>query len=197
MNFSYGKCKEYIWIYILFRLKICASRREYFAPLIKFQTFVAVSENVSYICSKLHVERFNPFPETMVIQRWQSLLLFISALIAGFALIFPVGPAAVDEPVPPELFPPMQAFDVLPLFILLCLSFVLLLADIFLFFNLQLQKTVALVCVLLLVVAGVVGGICGGMWVVAATAVSAILAFVAYMRIRADERLLKSYDRIR
>ena len=132
----------------------------------------------------------------MVIQRWQSLLLFISALIIGAGLVFPIG-SVVDEAMSPESSTPIYAFDILPLFILLCLTFVLLLVDIFLYKSLPLQKKVALVCVLLTVVAGVVGGVCGSVSVMVMTAVSAVLTIVAYNRMKADERLLKSYDRIR
>ena len=91
----------------------------------------------------------------------------------------------------------MYALDILPLFIVLCLTFVLLLVDIFLYKTLPLQKKVALVCLLLTVVAGVAGGICGSVSVMVMTSVSAILTIVAYTRMKADERLLKSYDRIR
>lgn len=30
MNFSYGKCKKYIWIYIFFRLKFASSMSNIF-----------------------------------------------------------------------------------------------------------------------------------------------------------------------
>jgi len=123
-------------------------------------------------------------------------LLFVSALIIGAGLIFPIGSVADGVP-SAESFTPVYAWDILHLFILLCLTSVLLLVDIFLYKNLPLQKKVALVCVMLAVVAGVVGGLCGSAAVMAETAVSAVLAIVAYTRMKADERLLKSYDRIR
>ncbi len=132
----------------------------------------------------------------MVIQRWQSLLLFISALVIGAGLVFPIGSIVCDAD-SPESSTPMYALDILPLFIVLCLTFVLLLVDIFLYKTLPLQKKVALVCLLLTVVAGVAGGICGSVSVMVMTSVSAILTIVAYTRMKADERLLKSYDRIR
>lgn len=137
----------------------------------------------------------------MVIQRWQSLLLFISALIVGAGLVFPIGTQTVGVGVVDgtagALVEDLYALDVMPLFILLCLSFVLILGDIFLYKNLRIQKQVALVSVLLTVVAGGVGAYAGSISAVVMMALSAVLTIVAYTRMRADERLLKSYDRIR
>ncbi len=138
----------------------------------------------------------------MVIQRWQSLLLFISALIVGAGLIFPIGTKVVSETdltgsSVDMLVEDLYAFDLLPLFIVLCVAFVLLLVDIFLYKNLRQQKQVALVCVLLTVVAGGIGAFYGSVSAPVMMAISAILTIVAYTRMKADERLLKSYDRIR
>ena len=137
----------------------------------------------------------------MVIQRWQSLLLFISALIVGAGLVFPIGTQTVGvgvvDGMAGALVEYLYALDVMPLFILLCLSFVLILGDIFLYKNLRLQKQVALVSVLLTVVAGGVGAYAGSVSAVVMMALSAVLTIVAYTKMSADERLLKSYDRIR
>ncbi|MCM1504954.1 MAG: DUF4293 domain-containing protein [Muribaculum sp.] len=138
----------------------------------------------------------------MVIQRWQSLLLFISALIIGAELVFPIGNRVLEESTPDSssvsmIMEEMYAFDVLPLFILLCLTFLLLLVDIFLYKNLRHQKQVALVCIFLSVVVSCLAAVYGSIFGVVMTVVSIVLTIWAYIRMKADERLLKSYDRIR
>lgn len=131
----------------------------------------------------------------MVIQRWQSVLLFIATLLVGALLVFPIGEMA--DGMNPESSTPMYAIDVLPMFILTCLIFVLLLVDIFLYKNLRLQKQVALVSVVLMVVAAVIGGLHGSTTSIIAMVFAATMTVGAYLRMKADERLLKSYDRIR
>lgn len=137
----------------------------------------------------------------MVIQRWQSLLLFVAALIVGAGLIFPIGTLPVGEEISAEGVAPVvediYAFNVLPLFILLCLTALLLIVDIFLYKNLHQQKQVAVICMMLSAVAGVIGAINGSVSCPVMMVVALVFTLWAYMRIKADERLLKSYDRIR
>ncbi len=138
----------------------------------------------------------------MVIQRWQSLLLFISALVIGAELVFPIGCTMLEDGMSDSLSAGslaqnIYAVDLLPLFILFCLTFILLLVDIFLYKNLRLQKQVALICVFLSLVAGGLAVYYGSVLAVVLTVVSIILTIWAYTRMKADERLLKSYDRIR
>ena len=81
----------------------------------------------------------------------------------------------------------------------------LLLLAIFMFKNIKRQKTVTLVSVVLMVASAVSGGVIaysGGMAVdwtggVLLLICSGVLALAAYRRIVADERLLRSYDRLR
>ncbi len=142
----------------------------------------------------------------MVIQRIQSLLLLVSAgLMGGFPWIpFGHGYAPGGEELLLVGSNPMYL-------LMLILGYVacgLLLTDIFLFKNFKLQKSVLKVA--MLVMAVIIGFVCyynlaadtngydviwtGGCYMLVG---AFILGYLAFRRIRADERLIRSYDRLR
>lgn len=136
----------------------------------------------------------------MVIQRWQSVFLLLAAVMMGIFNFVPFASQAVEAET--VSFIPMDA----PVyFVLNILTALLLLLSIFMFKNLKRQKTVILVSVLLMIASAVAGGVIaygnsmsvdwGGS--VLLLICSVVLALAAYRRVVADERLLKSYDRIR
>lgn len=133
----------------------------------------------------------------MVIQRWQSVYLLIASVMMGFFCYLPMateGEASIcvyQQPV------------YLTLNILItALSFI----SIFLFKNLSRQKTVVKVNMFLMLASAITGAIIiypgtnlSIEWTGAPLLLGAalVITLAAYSRIRADERLLKSYDRIR
>lgn len=141
----------------------------------------------------------------MVIQRWQSVFLLISAIAMGlFAFL---GTACINVT---DGMVCWHALDCIPLFVLNCLTALLAVVAIFLFNNLKLQKRITMITVLLsvlslaLTVAAVmsVTQVEGSLsatwrWTIALPVLSAVFGIWAHGRMRADERLLKSYDRIR
>lgn len=136
----------------------------------------------------------------MVIQRWQSVFLFLASVMM---IIFNFVPFAslVIETVD-VTFTPM---DALAYSMLNFLTAILLMLSIFLFKNTKRQKTVVLVSILLMFASVVSGGViaysnCMSVdWAgsVLLLVCSVVLSLAAYRRIVADEKLLKSYDRIR
>lgn len=138
----------------------------------------------------------------MVIQRIQSVFLLLAAvLMALVAFLFPVFYIPLAEGNIGIL-----PIDNLPLFILQMIIIVLVLIDIFLFKNLPLQMTTARVTILLTVAcafiqayiarsqAGYVANIWGPMIMYVS---SLILMMLALRGMRADQKLLRSYDRLR
>lgn len=141
----------------------------------------------------------------MVIQRWQSVLLFVSALCMAifsftpFALIDDASAAASISIVTPQDF---TVYFVLNLTIAL-----LLFVTIFLYRNLRLQRMVTLMAILLMIVSAVTGLLLayvqcdggrimvfgGGLLLVAAI----ITGIMAYRCMGKDYKLLTSMDRIR
>lgn len=135
----------------------------------------------------------------MVIQRLQSLFLFFASVIMG---IFCFMPFANNEA--GGVFYPENSLVFLSVNILIAL---LLMLSIFMFRNLRRQKTVVLVSMLLMVASAVTGSCTiyttmenpqlawdGGALMLLC---SMLLTVAAYRRIVADEKLLKSYDRLR
>ena len=141
----------------------------------------------------------------MVIQRWQSVLLLIGAVAMGlFAFLGTVCIGVTDGMVC------WHSIDCIPLFVLNCLTALVAFIDIFMFNNLKAQKRVAMIAVfmslvsLALTVAAVMSldqveesASVAWRWTVGLPVLAAVFFVWAHSRMRADERLLKSYDRIR
>lgn len=135
----------------------------------------------------------------MVINRWQSVFLFISGVMMGLAAILPIGfefGYADGDPAPITTHT-IHAIDVLPIFIIVILAAINLFLDIFLYKNFRLQKMVNLFGILYIVVAAVIAAIVGCHLEYIYSGVALIFAVWARARINHDEKLLKSYDRIR
>ncbi|MCH5237354.1 MAG: DUF4293 domain-containing protein [Muribaculaceae bacterium] len=155
----------------------------------------------------------------MVIQRWQSFLLFIAAAVMACFSFISLGQITTtdytfnftslgfyQEGIPTEGTERI-IIHTWYFFMLSITTIVLLLIDIFLFRNLRLQKRVCLVSILFIVadacVAGLLGycGIDGGQigWstVVLCPFIALFSSIFAYYRMSADYNLLKSADRIR
>lgn len=133
----------------------------------------------------------------MVIQRWQSLYLLVASVMMGFYCFLPMANTAEGV---------MYAYNIKPYLVINVLIALLLFISIFLYRNLSKQKTVIKVNLLLMVISAVSGGLIvynyGGATINLSGAVLLILASIvitilAYTRILSDEKLLKSYDRIR
>ena len=133
----------------------------------------------------------------MVIQRWQSVFLLLAAIMMGCSCMLPL--AAIGET---SLTPASQ-----PVYLVLnALIAVLTLISIFLFKNLSRQKTVVKVNFFLIIASIITAGIMIFStsnatidWTGAPLLVicSLVMTLAGYRRICADEKLLKSYDRIR
>ncbi len=138
----------------------------------------------------------------MVIQRWQSVLLFLAGLaICLFAFI------PVCDIVFPEEVVVVTLKSALPLFILDLLIGLILFIAIFLYSDLKLQKKTVVISNILLIVL-IVGCVLyyidmdnsdGAVlkWSVILPVLALALSVWGYRRIKADENTLKSYDRIR
>ncbi len=136
----------------------------------------------------------------MVIQRWQSVFLFLASIMMGIFCAIPMASQGEGES-----FIQFCPIDATVYFTLNVLTAVLLFLSIFMFKNLKRQKTVALVSIVLMIASAVSGGIIvyngafnidwtGGVLLLLC---SIAMTLAAYRRIVADERLLKSYDRLR
>jgi len=139
----------------------------------------------------------------MVIQRWQTVFLFIAAVMMGIfcfstAAVYHVG-GAVKE---------FQPSDAPVFFIVNIVITILLVISIFLYHNLSRQMRVTLISIMLMIVSMACGGfiIYGGNDGCAEVMLTAtdlllpcaiVLAVIAYRRMRHDKRLLTSSDRIR
>ena len=132
----------------------------------------------------------------MVIQRWQSLYLLIASIFMGLFCYLPMASVANSE---------ISVYNYPVYLTLNILIALLLIISIFLYKNLARQKTAVKIC-MMLNVASIVSGalIMYNIWsavedwkgaVILVVAVFAII-LGAYRHILADERLLKSYDRI-
>lgn len=155
----------------------------------------------------------------MVIQRWQSLLLFIAAVLMACFTFLSLGQVQTEdytfnftslgfyqEGISTDGISDM-VFHTWYFFILSLTTIVILLIDIFLFSNIRLQKRVCLIGILFIVASACVGGLIGfngieggqiGWSSVAWCPFIAIIsAILAYYRMSADYNLLKSADRLR
>lgn len=138
----------------------------------------------------------------MVIQRWQTVFLLLAAICMALVSSLSLGTGTLPCGDTGDLSP--LTFQ--PLFIVNILVTVLLVIDIFLFKNLKLQKKVALVSILLEIVSIVILGLLmlppleyinEMSWTATLPPVALVFTILARQRMAADERLLKSYDRIR
>ena len=131
----------------------------------------------------------------MVIQRWQSVFLLIGAIAMGlFAFLGTVCIGVTDGMVC------WHSLDCIPLFILNCATALVAFINIFLFNNLKMQKRVAMIAAFMSVMSLdqiVEAGTVAWRWTIGLPVVAVIFFIWANRRMRADERLLKSYDRIR
>ena len=121
----------------------------------------------------------------MVIQRWQSVLLFLAAIFMVLLCVLPLG--GVSDNGSPESLTCFKAINMLPLMIVGVMSAIMFVIAIFLFKNLNLQKRVTLAILSIT-----------ALWIGIIWPILALIAAIwAYMRISADQKLLSSYDRIR
>lgn len=138
----------------------------------------------------------------MVIQRWQSVLLFFAGLAVCLFAFLPV-----CEIIIPDEILEFSLRGLMPLLVIDMLAGLMLFISIFLYKDLRLQKRITLVSIFLTVIvigvtAAVIATFDGELGVVwrpaCALPVGAfVLSVWAYFMIKSDERLLRSYDRIR
>lgn len=137
----------------------------------------------------------------MVIQRWQSVFLLLSAVMMGIFTFTPFAQVSIDN----TTLCISSHNSSIPYLVLNILIDILTLISIFLYKNLKQQKSITLITILL-TIASIVSGILlaksigsdvNWNWTCCLPILSIILLFMAHSRMRADERLLKSYDRIR
>lgn len=156
----------------------------------------------------------------MVIQRWQSVLLFIVAAMMACFTFFSLGQVQMTEytlnfttlgfeieGVSTDGAPSGYVFHTWAFFIVSLLSVILPFVAIFLFKNMKLQKTICLIEVLFLLALVAIGCAYGYFhfddaqvsW--SSLIIAPLIAFVAdilaYNRISHDQRLLRSADRLR
>lgn len=135
----------------------------------------------------------------MVIQRWQSVFMFVAALLMVAVNFMSWGIIDGTVTVTPADIPVMLVINIL--------TAVMLVIAIFMYRNMSLQKTLTRISALFVVASALVGGMAiynneydgvvnfhGGIWAMVAAMIFIVMAIV---RIGSDERLLKSADRIR
>ena len=140
----------------------------------------------------------------MVIQRWQSVYLLLAIFAMILVFIRPFGTVAdqTQETLVERITPDYPVFLIVNILITL-----LLLIDIFLFRNLKVQRLVAAVCILLILASAATAFLIikgsGELWEIAWTGApvglvcALICTVIARYRMGQDEKLLKSYDRLR
>lgn len=133
----------------------------------------------------------------MVIQRWQSVFLLLASIMMGCSCFLPMAIAGETTITPASHIAYLALNAVIT---------ILLLISIFLYKNLHRQKTVVKIGFLMTIASAITAGIIiynspsatidwtGNPLL---TVCSMVLILAAYRRIIADEKLLKSYDRIR
>ncbi len=138
----------------------------------------------------------------MVIQRWQSVMLFLAMVCMAIVMYLPFG--YVLDSTSSDSWTPLMPIDRPVLLIVEALTALLLLIDIFLFKNLKLQTNVLLICMLLIVASdsSVVIMTMGNNTVFAVgSSLVLIAAFVlcvmARIFIRSDKRKLSESNRLR
>ena len=133
----------------------------------------------------------------MVIQRLQSLYLLIASIMMGFFCFRPM--ALISEA-------PVCVCDYPVYLTLNALIALLLLISIFMFKNLARQQMVVKICLFLYLASGVSGALLiynladvAIAWFGAPLLLGAafVITLAALARIKADDKLLKSYDRLR
>lgn len=140
----------------------------------------------------------------MVIQRWQSLLLFISMVLVAIFSVSDYASIVVDD----KMTIILNASENIGYWILNILTAVMLLLSIFLFKKPSKQKLTVILSSLLMIASAIWGLLyikigasdCesyrfGLSWILLFAAF--VMTVVAYFCIVADQKLLKSYDRIR
>lgn len=154
----------------------------------------------------------------MVIQRWQTVLLFIAAAVMACFTFLPIatvttldytfnltGLGFYEQGTPADGEAPM-VIHTWYFFMLSLTTIVLLLIDIFLFKNIKLQQKVCMVAILFIVadscVAGLLGfkAITGDLWwktTILCPFIALFSSIFAYYRMAQDYALLKSADRFR
>ncbi len=138
----------------------------------------------------------------MVIQRWQTLLLFLAAVVMAFSCVTPFAFQQMGGEI--VKFTPWQVADHL---VLALITTLLLIVSIFLFKNLRRQKLAVCVSILwqIIVVAKIYlftmvqnpEAAVDWRGSILLVLCSFLLALAAYRRICKDDKLLKSYDRLR
>lgn len=137
----------------------------------------------------------------MVIQRWQSLLLFIAVILTAIFCLVPF--AILGEPENISIYP----VDAPCLLVVSITTAVLLFITIFLYKNLKLQMRIATICIALLICSIAIGLVftfttfagadiiwTGGLVLLF---VALICAIAARRLMKKDHDLLRSYDRMR
>lgn len=156
----------------------------------------------------------------MVIQRWQSVLLLIAAALMGCFTFCSLGQIQLPdytcnyttfgfeiEGEATDGGPTGFALRTWSLFVVSLMSMVIPIIAIFCFKNLKLQKSLCWISILFTVVTAAIAGVLGytafqgaavGWSSLALAPVLAVIAvYLAYGRIRSDERKLKAADRLR
>lgn len=154
----------------------------------------------------------------MVIQRWQTILLFIAAAVMACFTFIPIatvttldytfnltGLGFYQQGIPDNGNPPI-VIHTWYFFMLSLTTIVLLLLDIFMYKNLKLQQKVCMVAILFIVadscVAGLLGfkAIVGDLWwktTIICPFIALFSAIFAYYRMGQDYALLRSSERFR
>lgn len=157
----------------------------------------------------------------MVIQRWQTVLLFIAAALMACFTFIPFGIVSTTDVtynltglgfypqgVPTDADPPV-VIHTWYLFMICITTIVLLLIDIFLYKNIRFQQKVCMVSILFIIAAGSVGGLLGFVsfrqegfelwWKTTALCpfIALFTAILAYYRMAQDYSLLRAADRLR
>lgn len=156
----------------------------------------------------------------MVIQRWQSVLLLVSAVVMGFFTFCSLGQVQLPEytcnfttigfcreGIPTDGAQGGYLLYTWPLFIVSLMSAIIPFIAIFCFKNTKLQKNLCLIETLFIVAVAVIGGMYGYgsfegasvSWssLAIAPALALIADVMAYNRICADVRKLRAADRLR
>ena len=145
----------------------------------------------------------------MVIQRWQSAWLFSAAVFMIFYLIMPMFVSIAPDIMSLQGYTETIVYpiDATVYFIVCALTALLLFVDIFLYKNLSLQKTLALIAIFLILAVNIT------CWILYVNFYGTdtfdwqpsifmqygafIFAILAWYRIRKDQQLLASADRLR
>lgn len=157
----------------------------------------------------------------MVIQRWQTVLLFIAAAVMACFTFLPFGMITTQDVTynltglgfyPQGEFTgsnPPEVIHTWYLFMTCITTIVILLIDIFLYKNIRFQQKVCLVGILFIIADGCVGGLLGFVafrtegfqlwWKTPALCpfIALVGAILAYYRMSQDYALLKAADRLR